>query len=667
MRQPFPIAPSHPMNLTAHPICRIAAVTLWLCLPAMPLMAQVLPSPASSGAAPAANSNPAASSQNKGGNSNGSMLGNSLPTMDTGSEMVTWDGKNWAVNNNRLVRSKFEIYLATPEAKGPEDQAYRDLIAQIIQLLAPTRKGGPDVSAAFAMLPEAGTFPIDAGLCNTIANAVYDVWLAQRKVTNLRAANEAMNQRRRQLEWNNEVAMSNKELSPNSGAGTSKGNSNAQGNAQKQNIASTMGRVSGYVKDMAELEARKKLNETAIGLSEVTSKVQFQSLMLQFFLQRRFEHALIACRLYPHMFKDGESVLQLDDNSDLKKAFSAGLGVPPTVSLIDSLASEAIRGVDEAVLAFEQLVLRQDYQSASNRLMEAFAIGEYLPRVRRLPMTEKLKVLDYVRDGNQLINAIEMKDYALAEETVTKLRKMSRDFDFSKPQAAIETARALADMRLTAAKAAILKGDQATYASEMKAAAELWPTNPKLRNLSEMVGQNSDTQAQSLLDLDRLLSQKAYRQIFNEQGRFLAAAINDTARQEQIRKVITDVTEVTMVVKMADEQGRAGNSIAAWEAVERVYGKFPQDPEITRVRSELSVKASEFVSAVEKARGFEQRKQAGSALAWYLRARGMYPPSELATQGINRVVESLEGGAPAAESTPAASLPPSTAPAGPSQ
>jgi hypothetical protein len=631
-----------------------------------PLGAQVLPAPGSSAPAPAANANPAASSQNK-GSSNGSMLGGALPTMDTGNEMVTWDGKSWALNNNRLVRSKFEIYLATPEAKGPEDQAYRELIAQVIQLLAPTRKGGPDVSSAFAMLPEAGAFPIDAGLCNTIANAVYDVWLAQRKVTNLRAANEAMNKRRRQLEWNNEVAMSNQELAPNSGTGASKGAGNAAGNAQKQAVASTMGRVSGYVKDMAELEARKKLNETAIGLSEVTSKVQFQSLMVQFFLQRRFEHALIACRLYPHMFKDGESVLQLDDNSDLKKAFSAGLGVPPTVSLIDSLASEAIRGVDEAVVAFEQLVLRQDYQSASNRLMEAFAIGEYLPRVRRLPMTEKLKVLDYVRDGNQLINAIEMKDYALAEETVTKLRKMSRDFDFSKPQAAIETARALADMRLTAAKAAILKGDQATYASEMKAAAELWPTNPKLRNLSEMVGQNSDTQAQSLLDLDRLLSQKAYRQIFNEQGRFLAAAINDPARQEQIRKVITDVTEVTMVVKMADEQGRAGNSIAAWEAVERVYGKFPQDPEITRVRSELSVKASEFVSSVEKARGFEQRKQAGSALAWYLKARGMYPPSELATQGINRVLESLDGVAAPAGAGAASSSLPTTAPAGPGQ
>jgi hypothetical protein len=620
---------------------------LGLTLVATTASAQVLPAPgAQQSAPPPSNAN---SSGGGGGNQssqNNQMMGGVLPHVDSGNEMVTWDGKMWQMNNNRLVRSKFEIYLATPEANSAEDQAYRDLVAEIVLLLAPTRKGGPDVSAAFAMLPEAGAFRIDAGLCNTMANGVYDVWLAQRKVNNLRAANEAMNKRRKQLEWNNEVALSNTEMAPQ--AGSAKGGS-AAANAQKQTTATTLGRVSGYIKEMAEIEARKKLNETAAGLSEVTSKVQFQALILQMFLQRRFEHALIACRLYPHMFKDGDSVLQLDDNSDLKKAFSAGMGVPPTVSLIDSLSSEAIRGVDEAVVAFEQLVLRQDYQSASNRLMEAFAIGEYLPRVRRLPLAEKLKVLDYVRDGNQLVNALEMKDFGLAEELVTKMRKNSKDFDFSKPQAAIETARALADMRLTAAKAAILKGDQATYASEMKGAAELWPTNPKLRSLSEMVGQNSDVQAQALLDLDRLLSQRSYRQIFNEQGRFLAASINDPARQEQIKKVITDVTEVTMVVKMAEEQSKSGNAFGAWEAVERVYVRFPEDPEVTKMRSELSVKASEFVSAIEKAKQHEQRKQSGSALGWYLKARHMYPPSDYAKTGIERVVTSLkdDGSAPA--------------------
>ncbi|MBB5038413.1 hypothetical protein [Prosthecobacter dejongeii] len=622
-------------------------LTAACCVPAW-LVAQVLPSP---GAAPAPQAAPASSpapaaSSSSGGGGQSSIFGGLLPHVDGGSETVSWDGKMWNMNNNRIARAKFEIYLATPEANSADDQAYRDLMAQITLLLAPTRAGGPDVSKAFALLPEAGAFQIDGGLCNTIANGVWDVWLAQRKVTNLRQANEAMVKRRRDLEWNTEQGMNSAPLAPSTAGGSTKGTANNRQQAvqQQQNTSMTLGRVSGYIKSIAEIEGRMKLNETAIGLSEVTSKTQFQALMVQLFMQRRFEHAIIACRLYPHMFRDGDSVLQLDDNSDLKKMFSASMGVPPTVSLIDGFAAEAIRGVDEAVVAFEQLVLRQDYDSASKRLMEAYAIGEYLPRIRRLPMVTKLKVLDYVRDGNQLINSLEMRDFGLAEELVKKMRLSSRDFDFSKPLAAIETARTLSDMRLTAARAAAVKGDQTGVAAELKGAAEIWPTNPKLREVSNMIGQNSDVQAQALLDLDRLLSQRNFRQVFNDQGRFLASAINDPVRQEQLKKVLTDMNRVNMVVHAAGEAARNGNSFGAWEAIEREYEQFPDDPEITKMRSELSVKASEFVSAIEKAKQHEQRKQSGSAIAWYLKARRLYPPSEFARNGIQRLVTGLKAG-----------------------
>lgn len=598
------------------------------------LCGQVLPAPVPAPApAPAATAPAAAPSSAPAGGQN-SIFGGIVPHVDGGSETVSWDGKMWNLNNNRLARAKFEIYLATPEANSEEDQAYRKTVAEIIQLLAPTRAGGPDVSKAFAMLPEAGAYPIDGGICNTIANSVWDVWLSQKKVTNLRQANDAMLKRRRDLEWNTERMMEEADIK--SGRSTKK-----KEPSTATATTAAVGRMSGYIKGIAEIEARMKMNDAAIGLSEATSKVQFHALLVQLFMQRRFEHAIIACRLYPHMFRDGDSVLQLDDNSDLKKAFSASLGVPPTVSAVDGFAAEAIRGVDEAVVAFEQLVLRKDYDSASKRLMEAYAIGEYLPRIRRLPMAVKLQVLDYVRDGNQLINALEMRDFGLAEELVKKMRMNSSDFDFSKPLAAIETARTLCDMRLTAARAAAVKGDQASVAIELKAAAEIWPTNPKLREVSNLIGQNSDIGAQALQDMDRLLSQRNYRQIFNDQGRFLAASLNDAGRQEQLKKVLTDVNRVNLVVHAAGESSRNGNSYGAWEAIEREYEQFPDDPEITRLRAELTVKASDFVSAIEKAKQHEKRKQTGSAIAWYLKARKLYPPSEFARTGIQRLVTSL--------------------------
>ena len=47
-------------------------------------------------------------------------------------------------------------------------------------------------------------------------------------------------------------------------------------------------------------------------------------------------------------------------------------------------------------------------------------------------------------------------------------------------------------------------------------------------------------------------------------------------------------------------------------------------------------------SAIEKAKQHEQRKQSGSALGWYLKARHMYPASDFAKTGIDRVVTGLK-------------------------
>ena len=107
---------------------------------------------------------------------------------------------------------------------------------------------------------------------------------------------------------------------------------------------------------------------------------------------------------------------------EMQKELSGTFGVPPTVTLIDGLSLEAMRTVDESLVSFENLVARKDIDSASNRLLEAFGIGEYLPRVRRLPMTEKTKVLDFVRKKNKLLGFLEMKDYAEAEKTVMELK-----------------------------------------------------------------------------------------------------------------------------------------------------------------------------------------------------------------------------------------------------
>jgi len=603
-------------------------------------LSQVLPQgePSAQPASGTSNNNNTAPS-NSGGSSSGEgggggqkksgSLESSNPFLDIGNENVMWDGKVWNVTNNRMFRSRLEKYLATPEANTAEDEAYRKILDDMTQLLSPNRNGGlGSLPQAVALLPEAARFPIDAKLCDSLSNAIYGVWLAQKNVNVLRQTNEAMSRRVSGETFFGRITRDG----PRSGRAVDPNDQTLRQAAIAKDIA-----------NLTVLEAKMKANEVAMGVSQVAAKAEFQALIIQFALQRRFEHVVLACRFYRHIFSDPSGMVNLKEGSDAEKMFASSLGTSPTIGALDSFANEAIRDVDEAVVAFDHLIERGDVASASQRISEAFMVGEYMPRVRRVPAAKKYAVLDFTRQSNELIAAMEMKNYTHAEDLVTKMRTVAKDFDASRPQAIIETARTVSDMHLNRAKVAAMQGDQKTSIASLTEAATVWPTNPKLRDFSNMIGSNADVRTQAALDLDRLLSQRNYRQIFNDQARYLASVMDDPARQETLKKVLTDVNRANLVIAAANGQQQNGNPAGAWEMVEKTYQEFPEDPEVTRLRSELSVKATEFVGALQKAKDHESRKQTGSSLAWYLKARTQYPQSEFAREGIQRQVGGLAG------------------------
>jgi tetratricopeptide (TPR) repeat protein len=565
-----------------------------------------------------------------------------MPFADVGNETVQWDGKMWNVTNNRMFRARLEKYLAAPAADTPEDEAYRKILDEITQQLNPTYNGGkPNLPGAVALLPAAAQFPIDAKLCDTLANAIYGVWLSTKNVTNLRASVAEMERRK-----NNNYFFGAHEDSPSQKT-QSAPRPGAKGAPppRQPNAGSDLTHVVQYTKDIVELEAKIKASELSMGTAQVAAKAEFQAIIIQFAIQRRFEHVVLACRFYRHLFADPSGILQLKQGSDAEKMFASSMGTSPTVSALDSFANEAIRDVDEAVLAFDNLVQRGDLASASQRISEAFMVGEYLSRVRRVPMEKKMTVMDFTRDANQLVSCMEVKDYTRAEELVTKMLKTAKDFDASKPLAAINTAKTVSEMQLNKAKAALMQSDQKAATDALTAAVQTWPTNPRLKEFNEMTGRVADVKTQTVMDFDKLLGQKNFRQIFNDQGRYSAAVMDDTKRQGELADVLTKMNKLLVITSGANSLLQQGNNAGAWETIEKAYEEFPDDMEVARMRSDLSVKASEFVGALQKAKQHEERQQIGSALAWYLKARTQYPPSSFASEGVNRQVEKLKNGA----------------------
>ena len=170
------------------------------------------------------------------------------------------------------------------------------------------------------------------------------------------------------------------------------------------------GVIVNYVRRIAELETLRTAAATRRELTELESKLQYQSLTVQLFLQLRFEHVVLSCRIYRILFGVTDQTIILDKDSAASKSLSQGSGQSPTISMLDAMANEAIRDVDEGVKSFSYLVSQNDLDSASSRLAEAFATGEYLARIRTLPRTEKQKVTGFVRGSNQLVAAMEVRN-----------------------------------------------------------------------------------------------------------------------------------------------------------------------------------------------------------------------------------------------------------------
>ena len=616
-----------------------AVLALPVLLSAAPLVAQVPDAPAPAPAAPAQPAPAAPASSAPAGEQppGNNFLGRDVPFLDPGGEMLSWDGKHWNVNNNRLFGARFEKYLNADAETGADAAKYREIVNAILAKLSPYQVATPNaIDEAFKMLPQASSFEIDAGLSDALASSVYSVWQSRRESNRLVQADDSMAAEQKRVEWNARMTSQSLGTDTPPGARSSKAE---QDQWQRDENTKRDLSMQPYVTRMAEIKALTASNVARRELSQLQTKVEFQSLIVQFFLQRRFQHVLMATQFYRAVFGDGDTTLKVGD--DAKKLFSQTTGMPPTVSVLDSLAREAMRDAKEGVEAYKFLLSKDELESATKRLAEAFAVGEFLPELRTLSRDDKRQALAFTQKTNQLLSALEVKDYTTAAKDVDDLTRTAKDFDSSKPTTAIETAKTIAAMHLAKARNAAVSNDRVTLEAELKNATEIWPRNPALSELSAAIFSQSDVQQKALTDFDQLLSQHNYRQIYDDKMRYIAAVAMSPERQDALKKVLDDMATIEGSILRAQEIDKHGDAAGAWEAVETVYQKFPDDNKLNQVRASLTTEAADFVRTLRTAEGLETKKQYGSSLAWYLKAQHLYPASSYASDAVTRLVKEV--------------------------
>lgn len=654
--------------------------------PTSPLQG-VIPSQPGAGTPPPANSDPAKAGA-------GSLFDNRLPALDPSGGLLRFNGQTWDINNNAIFRARFEKYLNTPEETGDEERAHREILNKIIALLDPNNLKSDTLSDAYRLLARAATYPGDSRLSDTLSNAIYSVWAVKRNQTRMAEANQILEDENKRVRRNlanraSEETMNSQSSKPakgaaapaagapppagaqgttpppanpkasvtGGGASATLGGAPAPGappatpdapdtSAQQQNALQAAAQaggkavvMAGYTQKIVDNSLKIKANSLKGDLTELQAKVEFQSLLVQLFMQRRFHHVVIGTRFYRALFSDGDSKLSLPESS--QNPFNKGTGLPPTIATLESFANEAMREVQTGVQAFHKLLGVGELRSASERLRDALLVGEFMPEIRTLPFERKRKVLSFVQKTNQLLSAIEVKDYTQATALLdgpNGLRQIAPDFDATKPAALIETSRNAARLHLAKARNAAISGDKAGFEAALKAAAEIWPNNPELSEVAGKAFAQGDQMAQALIELDQLIAQKNLRRIAEEAGRFLAATQNAPAeKQAQLKQILTDFKAVEAALMAAQEMDRQGNPQGAWESVDKTASKFPDDLQLNQARALYTTKAADFVRSVQNAQDHEKRTELATSLAWFLKAQRLYPKSDLAEDAVRRL------------------------------
>jgi 3-methyladenine DNA glycosylase Tag len=567
-------------------------------------------------------------------------------------ETVTIGGITIPLGDNRVLRARFEKYLNQPEEDSEAARDYRNTIREILAMMSPYHPGGPDPFGAFRLLPRAAAYPGDAGICSSLAEAIYVSMLARKDVTSLKRINAEIEKEKKDLirkgDWKTRhdkgpnIQGSGQRPAAGGGRRGSRGGNNNRNATPMTGYGAQSLDYAEALRRIAEIEALKKTNIVRTEAQTLQAKVQYQVNMVQWFVERRFEHVLMAARFYNQIWRDGDTTLHIDPNSDVAKLFTQSVGVSPTVASLDSLANEAIREADKAIEAFDFLLENDEVHTASQRLMEAFALGEYLEPLATLPRTKKRRVALYMRDLGDLYGALQARDYTRAKELADKIKKNAKDFPSAKVDSAIAAHTLASDMAIENAKALLIAKNTEKAAEEIKAAAELWPTNPKLQEFRSLISSTSAV-ASLVNDFDRLLSEKNFREIFRRQYEFAQIVRDDPGRQEAFQQIISNITRIEATLGKASGLVKMGQEYAAWEQLAKLREEFPDDPKLGREMERLTPNVADFTKALDRARQFEQRepKQIGSALAWYLKARAIFQNSTLARGGIKRMVEEI--------------------------
>ena len=581
---------------------------------------------------------------NSGETPNPQILGMEIPLLDPSSDTMSYNGAKFDVGNNALVRARFEKYLQQNPDDSSEAKRYRKKLRALLKLTQKSARTKREVGSETLVqigngLYELNDYPGDGGVSGALASAVASAVAVQYANRSRNRKNEAL-----QKEINKLVDKTNMMTNRNTGRGQSANKTiGKKDGAVEKPIATNTFTIAQNTKRIATLEATGVKNDADSIAAMELAKINFQSTIVSMLMQRRYDHALIGAHVYRHVFRDGDTTLKLDSESQAAKLFEGGVGLPPTVNTMATIASNMRHEVDQNMDAVANMLAQNKLSDATQSLIQAVAVGEYMQSVATFPVEGRRRVAEFWSLRRKALTTLNARDYGALEDIASKMKALDPDFDDSMLSSYCAGRKAQSDLHIRNAAKALKAGDDATFNEEITKAGTIWPKNPNLeRGRQEL--EKLDNQDPVRDEFRTLIGRKEYRTIYNEQDKFEVVAI-DPELKKQYKEAITLIGTIDGMLAQLEVAAKQDKTMGPCMAYEMLMehgekdARYKEDSKYRDAVNRFSLGAHEFTQALDNAKDCEARREYGSALSNYYRAQCLYPRSTMAGEGVKRVTE----------------------------
>lgn len=576
---------------------------------------------------------------------NPQILGMEIPLLDPSTDTMSYNGAKFDVGNNALVRARFEKYLQQNPDDSTEAKRYRKKLRSLIKLTQKSARSTREVGSETLIqigngLYEMNEYPGDGGVSGSLASAMASAIAVQYANRSRNRKNEAMQKEIDKLVDRTNL-MTNRNTGKGTGTGATAGNNN-KSNTSTPTATNTFS-IAHNTKKIAAMEAAGIKND-ADGIAAMElAKINFQSTIVSMLMQRRYDHALIGSHVYRHIFRDGDTTLKLDSESQAAKLFEGGVGLPPTVNTMATVASNMRHDVDQNMEAVANMLAQNKLADATQSLIQAVAVGEYMQSVATFPVEGRRRIAEFWSLRRKALTTLNARDYGALEEIAAKMKALDPDFDDSMLTSYCAGRKAQSDLHLRNAAKALKTGDEATFNAEITKAGTVWPKNPNLEKGRQQLEQ-LDNQDPIRDEFRSLFGRKEYRTIYNEQDKFEVVAIDPELKQ-QYKEVITLIGTIDGLLAQLDVAAKQDAVMGPCMAYEMLLeqgekdARYKEDSCYRNALNNFALSAHDFTKALSDAKVCEERREYGSALANYFRAQCLYPRSTMAGEGARRVSE----------------------------